>query len=180
VSLSPTGESLRDSKDSGYIPNATLEMQDASGNTRLILSLKAPWAELTKEPSLTGLARPTFSLMVDFSAGFGSYSGPTTSFFEVVNGQVKFYKVKVGDAPETKISLMSSIKNDWEPVARPGGGSDLLEVSCRPNMDDTHPDRFSITYKRYHFDGSKWALFSKEADGFWENEGEFPGRQLFP
>jgi hypothetical protein len=47
-------------------------------------------------------------------------------------------------------------------------------------MDDTHPDRFSITYKRYHFDGSKWALFSKEADGFWENEGEFPGRQLFP
>jgi len=182
VTVLPSKEAIWELKDQSLIPMAELELHDETGAVSKRLALNSPWAELEQKPSFTGSANSTFLLMEDMSVGMGSYNGPITSIFTITDGQIQFFEAKASDSIlSEKISLMRSIKNDWKTVpSSDGKSSDILEVSCRPNFDDKHPDRFSITYKRYTFKGPSWVMLSKQVDGFWEGEPGFPDRSLFP
>jgi hypothetical protein len=128
-----------------------------------------------------------FAVTVDYSVGFGSYAGPTTSFVEPSRGQLRWlaaYDSSTGKPAEVR--LPRTLKSDWQTVPRPGG-LDILAVRCQPNVGNESPTHlgggglsFVVIYERYHFDGSRWLRQQRQEAGFWESDHEFPANEKFP
>jgi hypothetical protein len=126
-------------------------------------------------------ARVTFLLTVDYSAGFGSYSGPITSFLDVTGGRLHWVEDIDVSGKRSKISVMDSLKTGWRIVNAPNGGKEILEAACRPTEQTFKTGgNFTITYSRYFFDGTQWRLASRTVPGFTEFDGGFPSRRHFP
>ena len=57
-------------------------------------------------------------------------------------------------------------------------------VACRPDLEHaTAPGgdaRFVVTYTRFELAGGRWHRRDRRVAGFWENDGDFPARSLFP
>ncbi|MGA8939409.1 MAG: hypothetical protein WB439_09615, partial [Acidobacteriaceae bacterium] len=120
---------------------------------------------------------------VDYSAGFGSYSGPITNLVEVKNGRLQW--VEATDARTGKrgtISLMESLKTRWKFVdARGGKGKQILLAECRPDWSSAKDDPdFRITYARFYFDGTRWFVTKRTVKGYSDFEQGFPSRVNFP
>lgn len=130
---------------------------------------------------LIGGKPDSFSLKVDYYAGWGSYSGPITRFFDVVAGKIRWIHArneKTGKIED--ISLMNSLKTEWQ-LFPFGQNQDILAFRCRPAFKDENDNTFEVTFDRYRFNGREWILYSRSEKGFWESEeGTFPREALFP
>ena len=123
----------------------------------------------------------TYLVTVDYSAGWGSYSGPATLLAEVKSGRIHWLEATDGRTGKSaRISLAATIKSVWKivPVAD-GSGKDILEALCRPSFE-VYDETFKLIYIRYHFDGKRWVLLEREQKGYSDFMEGFPARSLFP
>ena len=125
--------------------------------------------------------RRTILITTDLSAGFGSYSGPSTRLVEINGG--KLVTIKARDARSGELGpvrLAMTLKTAWKLVPAGGKSSsdsrDILEVECRPDPDASI---FYTTYVRYHWNGGGWVRFSRRARGTWEADESFPPLSMF-
>jgi hypothetical protein len=141
--------------------------------------LERPLARLERT-RLYGENGDTYLLTVDYSAGWGSYSGPATFLLEVKSGRLSWLETTDGRTGKNeRISLADTLKSAWKIVpASRGPGKDIVQVLCRPNFE--LDGQFKLTYIRYTYDGKKWSKHVKETDGFWESDEGFPEIRLFP
>jgi hypothetical protein len=145
-------------------------------------ALERPLAKLEKA-KLYGDSKLTYLVTVDYSAGFGSYSGPVTLPLEVEEGHLKWLQaVKKGTNQREQIRLMNSLKTVWK-FSDPKSGQrrEIFRAACRPDFKsgDTEP-KFTITYTHYSFNGVEWVYSERVVPGFEEFEDGFPKRSLFP
>jgi hypothetical protein len=128
---------------------------------------------------LYGRSPRAFTVAIDFSAGFGSYSGEITFFADVQAGRLRWLKAQeTGSGQEAEMTLMSSLKTAWKLVpARNRAGMDILKIACRPNFA-TEND-FELIYTRFAFNGKRWIRHERTKWGFWE-QGSFLALEEFP
>ncbi len=130
---------------------------------------------------LYGDGKTTFMVTADYSAGFGSYSGPITWPVEVIRGRLQWlqsYDRATGKVEE--ISLMSSLKTTWK-LVRGTHGEEILLAQCRPDWGaplNKDPD-FHIRYIRIYWTGKKWISVDRTVPGYSDFEDGFPRRSLF-
>jgi hypothetical protein len=168
----------------------SLDDHDTSCNARLYLvgrnnkriathKMERPIARIDTV-NLIGGRPDSFALTVDYSAGFGSYSGPATQFFDVVAGKIQWIHAKDEKTRKTQdIRVAKTLKTEWKLLPY-GQNKDILEILCRPAFKNKNDNTFEVTYERYRFNGRDWIHYSRSVDGFWENEGDFPNESLFP
>ncbi len=162
--------------------NAVIQLVDSAGKVLHSEVLERPLAKLRIE-HLYGDVRRTYLLTVDYSAGFGSYSGPITSFIEVHDGHMEWVKSTESKTGHTeKISLMDSLKTTWKFVNAPGGhGKQILLAQCRPDWSSVKDDPdFRITYARFFFYGTSWFVLRRTVKGYSDFEKGLPSRKHFP
>lgn len=160
--------------------NAQIRVVDRHGKVIDSEKLERPLARLGIA-KLYADSKVTYSVTVDYSAGFGSYSGPITSFVEVSGGHLSWLEAVDHDGKHRKVSVMSSLKTAWRIAPVADGGREILEAACRPTEKTLKTgDDFQIIYSRYYFDGTQWRLVSRKVPGFSEFEDGFPRRSRFP
>lgn len=171
--------------------NARLRLLTSAGAVAADVPLKRPLAKIgvTK---LYGSARPTYLVTVDYSAGFGSYSGPITMPLEVHDGHLQWLEATDRiTGKKGKIDLMESLKTTWKIVdSTAGPRKEILKAACRPNLKrplfrsnsnvQTTDKDFILTYTRFYFDGDRWISAERKKPGFAEFDEGFPSRKLFP
>jgi hypothetical protein len=140
------------------------------------------WLE---EVMLSGSGRPSYLFTQDLSIGMGSYAGPTTYFYNIVDGKLKpieYLDEETGKREQ--IVLTRSLKTNWKLVkSKDGKSNDILYIACRPNFENKSKNEveFVVYYDRFHFDGTKWVRYEKVEKDFWETEGEdLPPLSKFP
>ncbi len=163
--------------------NAVIQIVDRAGKVLEAKELERPLAKL-RTAHLYADSRLTYLLTVDYSAGFGSYSGPITTLVEVKGGHLHWVEsTEVTTGKKGEISLMESLKTTWKFVAAPDGkGKQILLAQCRPNWSaPLNGDQdFRTTYARFYFDGSKWLVAERIVKGLSEFDQGFPSRRHFP
>jgi hypothetical protein len=119
---------------------------------------------------------------VDYSAGFGSYSGPVTLPLEVEEGHLKWLMAtKKGTNQREQIRLMNSLKTVWKfSDSIRGQRRDIFSAACRPDFKFGNEPKFTVTYTRYFFKGVEWIYTARVVPGFEEFDDGFPKRSLFP
>jgi hypothetical protein len=140
------------------------------------------WLE---EVRLLGADKPSYLLTKDESIGMGSYNGPVTYFYEIVDGKLKPIEyINNETKKKDKIVLMRSLKTNWKLVKSKNGNSkDILHVACRPNYEGKSEGEaeFLTNYDRFHFDGEEWVRYERADKDFWEvDEDDFPPLSKFP
>jgi hypothetical protein len=140
------------------------------------------WLE---EVMLSDSGRPSYLFTLDESIGMGSYAGPVTYFYNIIDGKLKpieYFDKKTGKREQ--IVLMRSLKTNWKLVkSKDGKTKDILHIACRPNFENKSKDEveFVVYYDRFHFDGNEWVKYQKIEKDFWEAEGEdLPPLSKFP
>jgi hypothetical protein len=160
--------------------NALVQIVSKDGAVVEAKELERPLVKLTSA-KLYGDSRLTYIVTVDYSAGFGSYSGPITFLVEVPDRHLKWIEAtdeKTG--VKKQISLMTSLKTTWEWINSPDGkGKQILHAACRPTAFGDNHD-FTISYTRFYFDGTKWIELSRSRKGYSDFEDGFPERNQFP
>lgn len=159
--------------------NSHLYLEERNKNRIETHELERPIARINSVNLIGG--RPnSFSLTVDYSAGFGSYSGQGSKFFDVVAGKIQWVKAKNEKANKVEeIHVAQTLKTEWKLFPH-RKNQDILEIRCRPAFKDKSDDTFEVTYSRYRYNGHEWIHYSRTEEGFWENEGDFPKESLFP
>jgi hypothetical protein len=140
------------------------------------------WLE---EIGLSDAYKPTYLFTLDESVGMGSYNGPVTYFYEIVDGKLKPIEYLNNETGKRdKIVLMRSLKTNWKLVKSKNGKSkDILHVDCRPSYESKSKDEvdFMISYHRFHFDGKEWVKYERVDKDFWEvDANDFPPLAKFP
>lgn len=161
---------------------AVVRLLTPGGQERARLTLERATADLSRL-ALTTRGDSATAVSVDLSAGVGSYSGPVTRFVDVDRGRLTWTVALSTDAPARELDLPTTLKTAWT-VVRDGAQPEILMVSCRPDFDHPTPvqedARFVITYTRFFRTDGAWHRVDRRVPGFWENEGPFPARTLFP
>ena len=147
--------------------DAMIQVVDRTGKVVEVKRLERPLAKL-RTVQLYGDSRLTYLLTVDYSAGFGSYSGPITRLVEVKSGQRRWIESTEAKTGKTReISLMESLKTTWKFVDAPDRkGKQILLAQCRPDWSSVkdNPD-FATTYARFYFHGTKWLAKERTVKG---------------
>lgn len=155
--------------------NAILRIISLRGNVLAKEQLNTPLAGVRPwNPS--EVSSKLFLLTQDYSTGVGSYHGPETTLLRVSDSD--FHRVLAFDPKSGRnvpLRLMKSLKSDWQIVQRSAKG-EILSISCHPNAHGT----FVVDYARYSFNGTKWLVYKREVNGYWEADGAFPKRSAFP
>lgn len=144
------------------------------------------WVGQIAVRSLVRNAPVTYLITIDRSAGWGSYSGPVTSFVDVRDGSLQWLTAQRVDAPGSQqIRVMRSLKTAWQMVpARSGAGTDILEFACRPDFAAATPGEtelpFLVRFRRYYYRDGQWWLAERTEPGFWEDDWVFPDPSQFP
>lgn len=158
--------------------NAELRIADAQDHILASESLERPLARI--EPVTLQAQTQTFLVTVDYSAGLGSYAGPTTFLLEL-NGPRFEWVQATSEGPKAmvKVALARTLKSDWK-LSRSESGQDILSFYCRP-ADSVGSGDFELHYVRYHFDSEKgWLEYERVKKGLWESDEGFPPRRSFP
>lgn len=152
---------------------AILRIVDRVGRVTEEKRLDKPLASM-KEANLYGDDRITYLVSVDYSAGWGSYSGPITSLMEVAGGKLKWLEAvdEVTGQPEP-INVMSSLKTAWKVTDAPRGtAKDILQIACRPDwsapVSSVGDVDFFLIYTRYSFNGKTWVISGRREKGLAE------------
>lgn len=163
--------------------NAQLLLLDEDGKLRATQIFEHPLAKISPDQLHPG--HRTFLLTVDYSAGFGSYSGPITSFLEI-DSWGRFNWIQSQDAfthEPSSISMMNSLKSDWKLTKSRNGAKELFEVYCRPDWNQlasaTEQQRFFTYYVHYRWSKRGWEFKFYKKVKFWEAD-EFPPESAFP
>lgn len=140
------------------------------------------WLE---EVMLSDTNKPSYLFTQDLSIGMGSYAGPVTYFYEIIDGKLKPIKsLDKETGKKEQIVLMRSLKTNWKLVnSKDGKSKDILHVACRPNGMNESTDEaiFMVYYDRFHFNGKEWVKYRRTEQDFWEADGEdFPPLPTFP
>jgi hypothetical protein len=157
---------------------ALLRLQDGSSNTVAEMKLERELARISTASLHAG--RRTILVTTDLSAGFGSYSGPSTQLLETSDGKLETVEARDEISGKSEaIQLPSTLKTEWKVASEAAGGAakDLLEIACRPNVDASV---FYNTYIRYHWNGKEWLKYSRRTKGMWEADDPFPADARFP
>jgi hypothetical protein len=159
--------------------NAKLVLRDASGKELDSKLLDEPLATIDVSELEGG--KPVFLLTIDYSIGWGSYNGPVASLLTVTGGKLSFIEFKdAKSGTREPFRMMDSLKN----ASKILDSKNILKVSCHPDFDNPKNTadnlEFSIDYAHYSWENGIWVCRSKTVSGFWENEGDFPDRNLFP
>jgi len=157
--------------------NARLNLVNQDNRKISTQKLERPVAEIKTVKLIDGKPN-SFDLEVDYSAGWGSYSGPVTMFIDVVGGKIKWIRAKDASTGKTeKISVMISLKTYWK-LSPSKQNQDILELACR----STGKGDFELIYSRYRFNGLEWIRYSKTEKGYqdFEADTDFPRENLFP
>jgi len=159
---------------------ALLQLINRGGEVRSTLPLEGPLARMAWQGKLP--AEPV-RVSVDFSAGFGSYSGPATRWLTTQGGALAWAKARKEDGTETVVQVAATLKTAWRRRANQDGSLDLFAIACRPTFK-TGPqgdEQFLLTYTHYRFNGDSWEHCAMEKPGFWEDEEtNFPRFSSFP
>lgn len=158
--------------------NAELRLADAEGHILASESLERPLARI--EPATLQTQKQTFLITVDYSAGLGSYAGPTTFLLELDGPRFEWVQAtSEGPKAMVKIALARTLKSDWK-LSRSESGQDILSFYCRPADSNASGD-FELHYVRYHFDAEKgWLEYERVKKGMWKSDEAFPPRRSFP
>lgn len=148
-------------------------------------NVSVAWLE---EVRLNEAYKPAYLLTLDESIGWGSYTGPTTYFYEIADGKLKPIEYLDNHTKKReKMILMRSLKTAWKFVkSKDGKSKDILHIACRPNLPAKSKDDydvFVIYYDRFHFDGKEWVKYEKVEKGIREFEGgdeDIPPSSKFP
>lgn len=159
--------------------HARLVLKDDSGRTLAERELEELLAKLEVwDPSDAGSR--LFLVTEDFSREAGSYNGLRTTLLRVSDSSLDDVRaLDPASRQEAPIRLWKTLKASWR-IARSGDGQpEILSVSCHPKPDGGRDVQFVIDYTRYRLDGSRWVASRRQADGFWESDGDFPDRSEF-
>ena len=122
---------------------------------------------------LYGTSVPTYFVTVDYTADFGTYSGPATFAIEVH-----------GDRLGRMFVLASTGKQDWRVIDQPGTGrKEFHVVSCHSDFRQHPGDSvvFVIDYSTMRYDGHRWRTRTRTEPGFWErDDNAWPPPEKFP
>lgn len=157
--------------------NARLNLVGQDNRKTKTIKHEQPVARLDTV-KLVGGKPDSFSLMVDHSVGWGSYAGPTTEFFDVVGGTIKWIHAKDLKTGKTRrIAVMKSLKSHWE-LSPHRENKDILELACHP---DGKGD-FELIYLRYRWSNGGWIRYSRSEKGYldFEADTDFPKPSFFP
>lgn len=122
------------------------------------------------------------AVTVDLSAGAGSYAGPVVRFVNATAGRLAWTRAIDTNGTSADLALVTTLKTGW----RLNAGSsrpEILLVACRPDFSRPAAGGnvlFVVTYSRLYESGGEWHRLDRRVAGFWENEGDFPARSLFP
>jgi len=152
---------------------AILELRGCDGELLDRATLEAPLARIDPRP-LHGTSAPTFLVSVDLTQSSGSYNGPLTIPFEIVQNHLKPAMARGVSGREAPIKLALTGKAAWKRVSN-GKGEDLLAVNCEP-----HNKGFVINYRRYHPGRGGWTVRERSVAGLWESDSAFPASRKFP
>jgi hypothetical protein len=166
----------------GGLRPARLRLVSADGNQLSTLEVARPLAAVEAVALRAGVTN--IQVTVDFSAGFGSYSGPVTKFAELKNGTLGWLgALDAATGRMADIVVMSSLKTAWKLTPAVAGGREILEVACRPNFEASKSDagmEFSVRLTRYAIEAGEWHKYVRVEKGFWEDDDKFPARSQFP
>lgn len=126
----------------------------------------------------------TFSVTIDSSAGFGSYSGDATYFFDLQKQRFHWLTFRnPTTGKDAEIQVLQSLKSSWTLSPAPNlQGLDILQIACRPKIESLAQPTldFELIFTRFTFDGSRWARYERKKPGYWEQGDDFPSRDEFP
>jgi len=164
----------------GPLLNAEVRIVNSDGKPVVSEELERPLTKLEAARLYSGSGR-TYLVTVDYSAGWGSYSGPITFLVEITDGRLRWLdRAESATGKRERIALMESLKTEWKIVAASSGsGKEILMVACRPTLEPGNA-KFTLLYSRYFFDGKSWVELVREQEGYWESQDDFPDRSLFP
>jgi len=171
-------------KDLTAVPlqKAVLQLMDAHGKVIAEKTLERELARMGFVSLRPG--KRTILVTTDLSAGFGSYSGPSTDLLEVSGGGLESVLARDSETGSSKpIHLASTLKTAWKLVPAGGSGSgqkDILEFACRPTDWGPMKSDLVLVYTRYHWDGKGWIEFARSVHGTWESDEGFPPPGRFP
>jgi hypothetical protein len=163
---------------------ALIRIITAAGRELDAAAVERPIAELTQIDSVSE-GRRLYGVAIDLTAEAGSYSGPFVRLLNEGSRRLDWVRARdVESGQVEEVHLPTTLKTAWR-VAKgtDGRGSDILVVACFPGPVSGGGDvtnNFRITYTRYSFEDGEWRRYQRSIPGFWENEGEFPERSLFP
>ena len=152
---------------------ATLELVGGGGQVLDRLVLAAPLAKLDPEP-VRGAPNPTYLVSADLTVEAGSYNGPLTLPIQIVRDHLVPAVARSGTQRTEPIRLPQTGKSAWKRFFI-RHGEELLLVSCQPEGQG-----FETLYRRYFLFRQQWRVKVRTRDGFWESDGEFPSRKMFP
>lgn len=169
------GDPLRKMLSAKPPENAKLEIVDSQERVIESDQLERPLAKI--EQARLNSGDGTFLLTVDYSIGFGSYAGPTTSLVDVRDGKIVWlHAIDADSHKDEPIRLPKTLKYDWK-VLSFGGKRDILQVSCHPETWDG--DEFVVEYIRYRFKDGQWIKYVRTEKGSWESDEGFPALSKF-
>jgi len=156
--------------------NASLQIVDSQGRVIESDQLERPLAKIGQARINSG--NGIFLVTVDYSVGFGSYAGLTTSLVDVRDGKIIWLKAIDADShKDESIHLPKTLKSDWKFLPLEGK-RDILQVLCRPDIANKGDD-FHVEYVRYRYKDSEWIKYVRTVKGFWESDEGFPALSKF-
>lgn len=160
--------------------NAKLRiLSDNSKQPAQTLALQQPLARIEEAQLVAG--KTSFLVAVDYSVGFGSYTGITTQILDVRHGQFRWAMSTNSHTHEVQpIRLAETLKSGWKLVPYRNATQDILLVYCRPSRVAAPGHEFVIGYVRYRFNGRYWIEYQRLKSGFWESDQPFPDPSAFP
>jgi hypothetical protein len=155
-----------------------------SGQVLRQLNLDKPFASIGPA-GLPGAPGPEFFVTEDYTAEFGTYSGPLTRLLTVPpSGSIQWAAVR--DSATHKLvplRLLTTGKDGWQPAA--DGSGDILTISCRPFLVPIPgPVQDSVDYQvtlaRLRRGRLSWTRMASTRPDFWEYDMGFPPLEAFP
>jgi hypothetical protein len=159
---------------------AILQLVGTQGNDLGHLTLERATATLSPMP--VSRRDTVLAVTVDLSADAGSYSGPVVRFIGAKGGRLAWTQTADGNGTTADLALVTTLKTGWrlDPNA---SRAEILLVACRPDLSEpasTTNAPFVVTYSRVYESDGGWRRVDRRVAGFWENDGDFPARSLFP
>jgi hypothetical protein len=173
----PEGDPQRAVFEKNPPQNAELRILTSTNEVLESTVLERPLVRVTEARVLGD--KTSFLVKVDYSVGFGSYTGVTALLLDVTYARFRWAEVTDIDTKQVeRIRLPETLKSSWKLVPF-RGNNDVLRVYCRAAQVQVG-NEFVIGYVRYRFDGKHWVKYERQEEGFWESDQAFPPLSKFP
>jgi len=160
---------------------ALLQLVSSHNQVLQKLLLEKPIAEI-KTADFSDIGNRLILVTQDFSADFGSYSGPISKILEISNDTLHWAEAWSAQNKSTKISLLRSLKTAWSfAPSKNGKSKDILKVSCR--FDPGSEGEFKTVFSRFHREKTGWQVTERSKPILWERENDssaLPNLKEFP